>query len=98
MTTSPQPLTNPAELPAYDTGKSLIVWCVHCGCWHSHGRGNGGSDGNGHHSAHCIVPESPYCRTGYALRYPGPATAEMLKDRNRRRPKGQTASLVRMKP
>ena len=89
MTSIPQNSdSNTPELPAYDTGKSLIVWCAHCRRWHSHGRGNGGSDGDGHRAAHCIEPESPYSRTGYALRHAGPATDEMRRDLRRRKPRG----------
>lgn len=77
------------ELPAYDTGKQLVVWCAYCRDWHSHGRGNGGSDGEGHRWAHCIsASNSPYDKTGYFLRYTGPATPDILKDMKRRRPRG----------
>ena len=76
------------ELPAYDTGRNLIVWCAHCCCWHAHGRNDGGSDGNGHRVAHCQKPNSPYDRSGYFIRYVGPATPDILKDLRRRRPKG----------
>lgn len=75
-------------LSAYDTGKSLIVWCAHCRRWHFHGRCNGGSDGDGHRAAHCYKPGSPYDRTGYVIRYIGPATPDMLKDIQRRRQRG----------
>lgn len=76
------------ELPAYDTGRNLIVWCDHCRVWHAHGRSNGGSDGDGHRVAHCHKPNSPYDRSGYFIRYIGPATPDILKDLQRRRPKG----------
>ena len=75
-------------LAAYDTGRNLIVWCAHCRCWHAHGRSNGGSDGDGHRVAHCHKPNSPYDRSGYFIRYVGPATPDILKDLHRRRPKG----------
>ena len=77
------------ELPAYDTGRNLIVWCSHCCRWHAHGRGHHvGSEGNGHRVAHCIKPNSPYDRTGYILWYVGDATPEIIKDLSRRRPRG----------
>lgn len=75
-------------LPAYDTGRHVIVWCSYCRDWHSHGRGNGGSDGDGHRWAHCWSANSPYDKTGYFLRYAGPATPDILKDMKRRRPRG----------
>lgn len=76
-------------LPAYDTGRNLIVWCDHCRHWHAHGRGEkGGSDGNGHRVAHCYKPHSPYDRWGYILHYAGGATQDMLKDLQRRRQRG----------
>lgn len=77
------------ELPAYDTGRNLIVWCDHCHVWHAHGRGyHGGSEGDGHRVAHCHKPNSPYSRSGYIIRYVGPATPDMLKDLQRRRQRG----------
>lgn len=82
-------------LPAYDTGKSLIVWCAHCRRWHFHGRCNGGSDGDGHRAAHCYKPGSPYDRTGYIIQYVGPATPDIIKDMNRRRPRGPQGLEVR---
>lgn len=79
----------PPELPAYDTGYHLVVWCTHCRCWHAHGRGrHGGSEGNGHRVAHCHKPNSPYDWTGYFIRYIGDAPPATLKDLSRRRPRG----------
>jgi hypothetical protein len=80
------------ELPAYDAGSSLAVWCAHCHCWHTHGRDAGGSEGYGHRAAHCHKPDSPYDRTGYFLRYIGPATDEVLRDMKRRCPRGVEAN------
>lgn len=84
----PSELKHYPELPAYDTGRSLVVWCAHCHRWHSHGRGNSGNDGDGHRVAHCIKPNSPYDRTGYVLLYAGPAPSAVLQDIKRRRPHG----------
>jgi hypothetical protein len=79
---------NRPVLLAYDTGTHAIIWCTHCRCWHAHGRGRGGSDSDGHRVAHCHRPNSPYDRSGYVLRFIGPATAELLQDLKRRKPKG----------
>ncbi len=78
----------PPRINAYDTGKSLIVWCHYCRRYHSHGRGNGADDDYGHRIAHCIVPGSPYEKTGYILFPSGPATEEMQRDAKRRKPHG----------
>ena len=76
-------------LPAYDTGRHIVVWCRYCRDWHSHGRGAGGSDGDGHRWAHCFcTPRTPYDETGYFLQYVGPATPNILKDMKRRAPRG----------
>ena len=41
------------------------VWCVHCGEWHYHGAGDG------HRTAHCLVPGSAYREYGYNLALAG---------------------------
>lgn len=43
----------------------LHCWCIHCGCYHHHGRGEG------HRIAHCILDGSPFKRTSYYLRAVG---------------------------
>lgn len=58
---------------AYDNSKELLFWCIHCGCWHVHGRDDypfpviGRSDPAGHRNAHCTTKNSPFQRTGYIL-------------------------------
>ena len=87
----------PPELPAYDTDRNLIVWCSHCRHWHAHGRGhNGGNEGNGHRVAHCFKSASPYHRTGYFIRYVGPATPDILKDLQRLRQRGPAVEQARI--
>lgn len=71
-----------ADLPAYDTGQSFIVWCAHCEKWHTHGRDSG------HRRPHCWVEDSPYQDHGYNLIPAGIATPAILKDYRRRHPQG----------
>lgn len=42
-----------------------LVWCKHCGTWHSHG------PSEGHREAHCQDSSSPYWNRGYNLAYAG---------------------------
>ena len=50
------------ELPVKDADGCFKVWCIYCGCHHSHGRIYG------HRVAHCPpYSESPYLATGYRL-------------------------------
>ncbi len=66
-------------LDAYhDKSGELRVWCEYCQLWHIH------SAGDGHRVAHCLVENSAYTETGYALKCCGEWTAEM-KQRKRRR-------------
>jgi hypothetical protein len=43
------------------SGNGLRFYCIYCGVWHQHGRGDG------HAVAHCFVEDSPYSETGYEL-------------------------------
>lgn len=60
---------------AYDDEKHhLQHWCIHCGCWHFHGRGGpdqplvlGRGYPAGHRQAHCFVRNSPFCKNGLIL-------------------------------
>ena len=42
-----------------------VVWCKHCGQWHSHG------PAEGHREAHCNDSASGYWKTGYNLAFAG---------------------------
>jgi hypothetical protein len=81
------------NLPAYTLPDSVayIVWCEYCRCWHWHGTGGEtpdelAADKENHRVAHCHNRDSPY-KTGYFLRYAGPASPEIIQDLRRRRPK-----------
>ena len=43
----------------------LKVWCHYCKKYHLHGHGEG------HRTAHCPDPDSPFYRTGYILKLEG---------------------------
>ena len=79
------------ELPAYEAqdGIHLVIWCAHCRIWHSHGTNIYG--GGGHRVAHCHKPDSPYERRGYILNNVGAAPREVIRDMQRRRPRGWRA-------
>ena len=78
---------------AYDDEKHhLQHWCIHCGCWHFHGRGDPGpalvigrADPAGHRNAHCFALNSPYRKNGLILDVVG-----RLKDR-KNRPRSRVA-------
>lgn len=62
----------------YDDGRQLRFWCIHCRCWHFHGRG--GADARyeegrggmaGDRSAHCFVDNSPFLQNGIILHVVG---------------------------
>lgn len=46
----------------------LEAHCPFCNRHHVHGAGDRPGDGNGHRSAHCSEPTSPFLKTGYILR------------------------------
>lgn len=76
---------------AYDDEKHhLQHWCIHCGCWHFHGRGDPGppvifgrDDPAGHRIAHCFALNSPYRKNGLILDVVG--RLKDLKNRPRSR-------------
>lgn len=80
---------------AYDDEKHhLQHWCIHCGCWHFHGRGDHGpplvlgrDDPAGHRNAHCFAINSPYRKNGLILDVVG-----RLKDR-KNRPRSRVARI-----
>lgn len=47
---------------------TLFFFCEHCGRDHVHGGCGGFGKGDGHRSAHCKKPNSPYDRLGYILK------------------------------
>ena len=59
---------------AYDTGKQVRLYCIHCRCSHYHGRGGdyrpftpGRTELGGHRTAHCLAKNSPFLKHGYIL-------------------------------
>lgn len=78
------------RLDAYDIGDGVhwVVWCVDCKRYHYHGRQSG------HRWAHCHDTrerhhsEGLYGKTGYILVRRGRASAEIMADIKRRRPRG----------
>lgn len=60
--------------------KQSHVWCPFCQDWHGHG------PNDGHRTAHCINPQSPFKETGYRLRVVGEMTEKLRKSIRRRQP------------
>jgi len=70
----------------------LVFYCIHCGTWHSHGRGGkmaqfemGRKGAGGHRIAHCTVKNSPYKPSGVILDVVG-----KFKDLNNKRREQKT--------
>jgi hypothetical protein len=85
-------MSDPATLDAYRLPgrEGLTAWCAHCRRWHLHGAVEG--EQTVHRCAHCCFPGSPYTEDGYFLRVVGPAPGWVVKDRQRRRPRGREAA------
>ena len=79
---------NIPKVKAWDTGKSYVVFCPFCACYHFHSRYEG------HALSHCV--KRPPWHPGafdYRLTLAGPAPLSMLRDMRRRRPKGPPLAL-----
>lgn len=66
-------------------GVHQVMWCADCRAYHWHGRGGG------HVWAHCTNPTSRYDEFGYVLDDLGPAPDHVVKDADKKRPKGPAA-------
>ncbi|MDN5918305.1 MAG: hypothetical protein L0I76_24945 [Pseudonocardia sp.] len=83
----PEPLATLREaptLPAFRNGQTLLVWCGWCRHWHRHGGHDANADG--HRTAHCFRPGSPYRPAGYVLVEVGAMTPEVRAAHRRLRP------------
>ena len=75
-----------------DEDTQLHFFCIHCNCWHHHGRGGkdyqyheGRGGMAGHRGAHCIAQNSPFKEYGYILDVVG-----KFKDVRQKYKKGKT--------
>jgi len=66
----------------HPNGVQVLVWCCHCSLYHWHGHPAG------HRAAHCADKASPYRLGGYNLIDAGHASAKLLRDSERRQPRG----------
>ena len=62
------PLIRVERSPDWDNArvKRIRFWCEHCNCYHTHGA-HVNRRFQGHRSAHCHVPNSPFNLIGYFM-------------------------------
>jgi hypothetical protein len=78
---------SPQKVPGFrhPDGVHFIVWCDDCLTYHWHGI----VVGEGHRLAHCCASTSHYKTKGYTLIDKGPAPAKMVRDADRKTPRGR---------